>query len=195
MFTSTSAAVPADLDSDDLLVETARLTRSDRGLRASGYLLRSSDDPERAYGSWYELLSDPAGELRRLTVRCDSVFGERSVSLTRAPEGPWVADGSRSHPALAGSTDVVLAGSLLTLSLPAQRLALHRAAEGTSTVADVAVIDLPELTISSEKVTYRTLSTDPNGTAEIAVTSGNGESLVVIDANGLVPRAPIASAR
>lgn len=198
MFTSAFPALAADLDSDDQLVETARVTRSDRGLRVSGYLVRSSDDAERALGSWYELLSDPAGELRRLTIRCDSAYGERSLSLTRAPQGPWVADradgsrpdpAARSDPALVGNTDVVLAGSLLTLSLPAWRLHLDAAVEGGSTTVEVAVIDLPELTISSKSVTYRTVATDPDGTAEILVTSGNGESIVVVDANGLVPRA------
>lgn len=201
MFSAASTAVTADLDTDDLLLETARVTRSDRGLRASGYLVRNSDDAERAYGSWYELLCDPRGELRRLTIRSDSVFGERSLSLTRAPEGPWVldrADGTVSDAALADASDVVLAGSLLTLSLPAHRLGLHASEVDASTEVEVAVIDIPEFSLSSERVTYRTLSTsvtDLGSIAEIAATGGNGDSVLSIDADGLLPRAAINLAR
>lgn len=194
MFTSASAAAAPDAPSDDLVLETARVVRSDRGLRINGYLVRSGEDVDRAFGCWYSLLSDPAGRLRRLTVRADSAIGERSFTLTNAPGSTWVldrGDGQQTQPDFAPDTDVVLAGSLLTFALPARRLQLERSATGSdgsdeSTTIEVAVIDIPELTFSTELVTYRAVGADPDGRQQVAVISGNGQSKVAIDDNGFV---------
>ncbi|WP_154674103.1 putative glycolipid-binding domain-containing protein [Nakamurella lactea] len=198
MFTSTSSAAAPDALADDLVLETARVVRSDRGLRVNGYLVRSAEDADRAFGCWYSLLTDPAGNLRRLTVRADAAIGERSLSMTKAPGTPWVldrADGRQQQPDLGDDTDVVLAGSLLALSLPAQRLALHHSEVGASTSVEVAVVDVPDLTLSTERVAYRTVSKSADGTVEVAVTSGNGESLLTIDRNGVIGQTPVPATR
>ncbi len=167
-------------------METARLVRSERGLRANGYLVSGGDD---AAGCWYSLMCDPAGRLRRLTVRADSAIGERSLSLTRAPGGPWVlerADGEQTEPALAAVDDVVLGGSVLSHALPIHRHAIHTSGEGSSQTIEVAVISIPELSVSLEQITYTTAARAEDGSTEISVTCNDVGTIVPIDATGSI---------
>lgn len=165
-------------------METARLVRSERGLRVNGYLVTVGVN---AAGSWYSMMCDPAGQLRRLTVRADSVIGERSLSLTRAPGGPWVldrADGKQIEPALAAVDDVVLGGSVLSHTLPIRRQAMHTGDEGSSQTIEVAVISIPDLTVSLEHITYTTSVKGQDGSAEISVTCNDVSTIVPVDAAG-----------
>lgn len=180
MFSRTSAD---DADHGSRM-ETTRLVRSERGLRANGYLVTVGDN---AAGSWYSLMCDPAGQLRRLTVRTDSAIGERSLSLTRAPDGPWVldrADGEQSEPALAGVDDVVLGGSVLSHALPIHRHAIQTGDEGSSLTVEVAVISIPDLSVSLERIAYTTVAKGPDGSAEISVTCNDVGTIVPVDADG-----------
>ncbi len=182
MFSWTSAA---DLG-HDARMEAARLVRSERGLRANGYLVTVGDS---ASGSWYSLMCDPAGQLRRLTVRADSAIGERSLSLARAPGGPWVldrADGEQAEPALAAVDDVVLGGSVLSHALPIHRHAIHTGDEGSSQTIEVAVVSIPDLSVSLEHITYTTAAKGQDGSAEISVTCNDVGTIVPVDANGII---------
>ena len=89
---------------DGRLLEIVRVASFERGLRATGTIVRAG-----RYGASYNLIVGAAGEVRRLVVRTESADGPRSLSLTRNPDGNWVSEsnaGSSPMPALAKAEDV-----------------------------------------------------------------------------------------
>ncbi len=133
---------------------------TERGLRANGYLIQAGGT---AYGASYSVLTDASGRTRRITVHSDSAEGERNLSLTRTPGGPWVVDstaGSSPLYALDDSQDVDIQSSAFTNALPLRRLGLIRT-EGLLTngsdeefVINVASISMPTLEVRSIEHRY-----------------------------------------
>ena len=71
----------------------------------------SSTPATEPYGGSYSLLVDAQGRTRRLSAQSDSLEGERHLSLTRTPGGPWVVEStSGSNPlyALDDAADISL---------------------------------------------------------------------------------------
>lgn len=109
---------------DDRRLETVRAVITERGLRANGYIIDAGKAP---YGGSYSLLVDAKGRTRRLSAQSDSIEGERHLSLTRTPGGPWVVEStSGSNPlyALNEAADIDLDASTFSHSLPLRRLAM-----------------------------------------------------------------------
>lgn len=168
---------------DGLQMETVQVSLSGRAMRATGYLVCAR---ERAYGASYSVVVDNEGRSRRITVRCDDASGERSLSLTRSPDGPWIAEtvaGSVPHPELADATDVYLDGSPFTASLPVRRLGLQEET-GRSGSVTVASISLPELELSPIQHSGTTTAVDADG-AWITYVGSYGERAVRVDSDGL----------
>lgn len=116
-------------------------------------------------------------------------LGERSLSLTRAPGGPWVldrADGEQAEPALAAVDDVVLGGSVLSHALPIHRHAIQAADESSAQTIKVAVISIPDLSVLVEQITYTTAAKAQDGSAEISVTCNDLGTIVPVDADGTI---------
>lgn len=171
---------------DGRRVESVRVAVSGLALRATGYIV-ATDDP--AYGVSYSIVVDGEGRTRRITVRSDDVTGERSLSLTRSPGGPWVAEsvsGSAPMPQLSEAIDVFLVDSAFSASLPIRRLGLHTSVGAEATVT-VASIRLPELTVAPVEHHGRSESVDDDG-ARIAYSGPFGEHIVVVDGDGLFVR-------
>lgn len=167
-------------------VESVRVAASGLALRATGYIV-STDSP--AFGASYSIVVDGDGRTRRIAVRCDDVTGERSLSLTRSPGGPWIADsvsGSAPLPELGDATDVFLIDSAFSASLPVRRLGLHTAV-GTEAEVTVAAISLPDLQIRAAVHRGRTLSVGDDG-ARIAYSGSFGERILVVDKDGMFAR-------
>jgi hypothetical protein len=104
-------------------LEAVRVVRTDRGLRANGYMIQSGSS---TFGSSYSVLADATGRTRRLTVQTDTLEGERHLALTRTPGGPWVVESTAgSHPlfALDGAEDLDIESSAFTKGLTLRRLA------------------------------------------------------------------------
>lgn len=172
---------------DGRKVESVRVAVSGLALRATGYIV-STQDP--AYGASYSIVVDAEGRTRRITVRCDDVSGERSLSLTRSQGGPWIAEsvsGSSPLPALSDAVDVFVADSAFSASLPVRRLALHRTA-GAEAEITVASISLPDLAVTPEVHSGRNESVTADG-ALIAYSGPYGHQTVVVDKDGLFVRA------
>jgi hypothetical protein len=172
---------------DGRKVESVRVAVSGLALRATGYIV-STQDP--AYGASYSIVVDAEGRTRRITVRCDDVSGERSLSLTRSQGGPWIAEsvaGSSPVPALSEAVDVFVADSAFSASLPVRRLGLHQAV-GSEAEITVASISLPDLTVTPEAHHGRNESVTADG-ALIAYSGRNRERTVVVDGDGLFVRA------
>lgn len=168
---------------DGRKVESVRVAFAGLALRATGYIV-STQDP--AYGASYSIVVDAEGRTRRITVRSDDVSGERSLSLTRSPGGPWVAEsvaGSAPLPALSDAIDVYVAGSAFSASLPIRRLGLHRSV-GAEAHVTVASISLPELEVTAAVHGGHNESMTDDG-AMIEYLGSHGERAVLVDQDGL----------
>lgn len=167
------------------VLEMARLVRSDRGLRLEGHLVHAA-----GHGVHYSALVDPAGLLRRLTVRSDGRTAERTLRLTRAPGGPWVADrpdGQQSEPQLSGIDDITLEGSVVSLAVPLLRLVPAADPAGAEVDVELAVAALPGLELARRTVTYRISavgSSDGEGAAGDGTEGEGGGRTVQITAGG-----------
>lgn len=179
---------------DGRRLETVRAVITERGLRANGYIIDAGED---AYGGSYSLLADAKGRTRRLSAQSDSIEGERHLSLTRSPGGPWVVEStSGSNPlyALNDAADIDLDASTFSHSLPLRRLS----ARGADTDLDreqtvvVACVSFPTLAVRAVEhhytfraagvVSYR----GPDGAAELTVDAQH----FVVDFPGSARRLP-----
>lgn len=168
---------------DGRKVESVRVATSGLALRATGYIV-STDEP--AFGASYSIVVDGEGRTRRIAVRCDDATGERSLSLTRSPGGPWIADsvsGSEPMPQLGDATDVFLIDSAFSASLPVRRLRLYSSPDAEAEVT-VAAISLPDLAVRASVHRGHTLEVNADG-AVIDYSGPFGERTVQVDADGL----------
>lgn len=167
-------------------VECVRVALAGTAMRATGYIVSTR---EPAYGASYSVVVDNVGRTRRITVRCDELGGERSLSLTRSPGGPWIAEsvsGSVIDPALSDAVDVYVADSAFFASLPIRRLGLHRDA-GAEAEVTVASISLPDLSVTPIVHGGRTEAVTDDGSL-IAYRGSFGERHLLVDADGLFVR-------
>ncbi len=173
-------------------LETVRVVLTDRGLRANGYLI---DTTAVQYGASYSMFTDARGRTRRLTVQSDSLDGERHLTLTRTPGGPWLVEstaGSKPLYALNEAVDIDMDASAFSNTLPMRRLQLpspeppstddtarnqaveNRTAEREFRVI-VACVSLPTLAVRAVEHHYRFLQSGlvhyrgPAGEADFTV--------------------------
>lgn len=176
---------------DGRRLETVRIVVTDRGLRASGYLVVAG---KRSYGASYSVLCDAEGRTRRLTVQSDSAVTERGLSLTRTPGGPWLDGAGKSPPIpeLDLAVDVDLTASAFTNSLAIRRLGLHtRVGAETLVVTEVGV---PDLAVGPIEHHYRTITVGEGG-ARIHHRGPAGEHDITVDRDGFVIDLPHLSYR
>ena len=191
----TAASSPAwflSWSSDDgRRLETVRVVITERGLRASGYLIVVG---RVSLGASYSLLCDSTGRTRRLTVRSDSLTSERGLSLTRTPGGPWLDGAGKSPPMpdLDVAFDIDVNASAFTNSLAIRRLGLHqRYGEESITVAEIAV---PDLTVEPVQHRYKTIAVTADG-ARIDHHGPSGHHEITVDRQGFVLNVPNLSYR
>ncbi|MET0865437.1 MAG: putative glycolipid-binding domain-containing protein [Nakamurella sp.] len=181
---------------DGRRLEAVRIVMTERGLRASGYLVVVG---RHSYGATFTVLCDAAGRTRRLNVQSDSALTERGLSLTRTPGGPWLDGAGKAPPREAASgldlndaLDIDLTASAFTNSLAIRRLGLHRR-YGDEQVM-VAEIAIPDLHVLPLEHTYRTVSLTGNG-AKIHHHGPAGEHDITVDRHGFVIDLPHLSYR
>ncbi len=176
---------------DGRRLEVVRLVLSDRGLRASGYLVVVG---RHSLGASYSVLCDAAGRTRRLTAHCDSALTDRGLSLTHTPGGPWLDGAGYSAPVpdLDVCLDIDLLPSVFTASLVIRRLALHRRM-GDETV-QLVQIGVPDLKVTPVRHRFCTTTFDEEG-ATIAHVGPAGEQKVTVDRHGFVLDVPRQSYR
>ncbi|MGS0683642.1 putative glycolipid-binding domain-containing protein [Nakamurella sp. GG22] len=176
---------------DGRRLETVRVVLTERGLRASGYLVVVG---RHSLGASYSVLCDAAGRTRRMTAHSDSVLAERGLALTRTPGGPWLdsAGHAATTPGIDACHDTDLTASLLTTSLAIRRLGLHlRIGEETLCVAEISV---PALKVTPVKYTFRTLALTEEG-ATLRHAGPAGEHTMTVDRHGFVVDIPRLSYR
>ena len=168
---------------DGRQVETVRVALAGLAVRATGYIVSAGEHP---YGASYSVVVDAEGRSRRMTVRSDDADGERSLSLTRSPGGPWIAEsatGAAPQPELDEAVDIYLVGSAFAASLPIRRLALNTEAGGSAEVT-VASISLPGLVVSPVLHHGRNESVSAEE-ARIAYSGPFGDRQLVVDPDGI----------
>ena len=167
---------------DGRRLETVRIVITERGMRASGYLVVVG---RHSFGASYSVLCDAAGRTRRLTIHSDSSFTERGLSLTRTPGGPWL-DGAGNSPPLPEldlAFDIDLTASAFTNSLAIRRLGLHRRFGDESFV--VAEVGVPDLAVGPIVHRYRTTAVTDDG-ARITHDGPAGHHEITVDTEGFV---------
>jgi len=165
-------------------LETVRTVLSERGLRANGYIIRGGHDA--GFGCSYSVLADAQGRTRRLSVQSDVYDGERHLSLTRTPGGPWVLEstsGSSPLPELDAAQDIDLQASAFTNSLALRRAGLVGADVpiGTEATIVVARVSMPELTVEPVEHHYTVL-----GSNQIGYSGLLGDLVLTVDDDGFV---------
>jgi hypothetical protein len=176
---------------DGRRLETVRIVITERGMRASGYLVVVG---RHSFGASYSVLCDAAGRTRRLTIHSDSSFTERGLSLTRTPGGPWL-DGAGNSPPLPEldlAFDIDLTASAFTNSLAIRRLGLHRRFGDESLV--VAEVGVPDLAVGPIVHRYRTTAVTDDG-ARITHDGPAGHHEITVDTEGFVIDLPHLSYR
>jgi len=176
---------------DGRRLETVRIVVTERGMRASGYLVVVG---RHSFGASYSVLCDAAGRTRRLTIHSDSSFTERGLSLTRTPGGPWLDGAGKSPPLpeLDLAFDIDLTASAFTNSLAIRRLGLHRRFGDESFV--VAEVGVPDLAVGPIVHRYRTTAVTDDG-AKITHDGPAGHHEITVDAEGFVIDLPHLSYR
>lgn len=176
---------------DGRRLETVRIVITERGLRASGYIVVVG---KQSFGSSYSVLCDAEGRSRRLTVRSDSVDIERDLVLTRTPGGPWLDGAGKSPPMpdLDIALDVDMTSSAFSNSLAIRRLGLHRRLGQESVL--VTEVHVPDLTVRPAVHHYRTLAMTADG-ARIDHQGPAGHHEITVDSQGFVINLPHLSYR
>ncbi len=176
---------------DGRRLETVRVVMTERGMRASGYLVRVG---KPSFGASYSVLCDSAGRTRRLTVHSDSATTERGLSMTRTPGGPWLDGAGKSPPMpdLDLAFDVDLTASVFSNSLAVRRLGLHRRTGQESVV--VAEVNFPDLDVAPVVHHYRTVEITEHG-ARLRHQGPSGHHDLLVDREGFIVDVPHLSYR
>lgn len=131
--------------------EHATLTLRDTGLSLVGTVVGAEADiPVRIE---YRVMTDGAGVTKAAHIRDLRGFEQRALTLERTAKGVWSVNG-RVDRTLKGCTDVDLACSPSTNTLPIRRLRLR---VGGSQTIQAAWVRFPELTVTKGAQTYTRL--------------------------------------
>jgi hypothetical protein len=128
----------------------------------------------------YDLRVWPAGCLLTATISSEKL--RRSVELISDADHRWADSAGNALPKLDGCTDVDLAISPLTNTLPLRRLP---ADPGRATGLDVAYISVPSLRVSRSTQTYRCLERRSAG-ADWLYSAGRFRAELQVDDDGIV---------
>jgi hypothetical protein len=155
--------------------EHCTLTLRDSGLSLVGTVLGAEGGtPVRIE---YRVLTDGAGLTTAVHVRDLRGFEQRTLTLERDAKGNWTVDGTKVR-TLKGCTDVDLACSPSTNTLPIRRL---RIGIGASQTIKAAWVQFPDLAVVKAAQTYSRLD---EFTYRYA--SEGFEAELVVDDDGLV---------
>ncbi|MCX2524029.1 putative glycolipid-binding domain-containing protein [Larsenimonas rhizosphaerae] len=154
-------------------LEEASLRESATGVHIDSHVI---DSPVSGVILQYQLSLDPHWRLREATVQVRA--GERLVLKTDGA-GYWQVN-DRACPALEGCTDVDIAATPLTNTLPIRRLGL---AHGDSATIDVVMVAVPSLQVTCVRQHY--LRHDASHYRYSGLDTGTSSELRV-DEHGLV---------
>jgi uncharacterized protein len=146
------------------------------GFRADGQLVMANDSPVRVS---YQLDCDAGWAFRGLTIAVTGAAARRSLTLSVAGDGRWLADG-RPRPELARCVDIDINCTPLTNTLPVRRLDWS---PGQSRDLGIAYVSVPELTVRPVRQRYTMLG---GGPAVFGYESGSFRTELPVDSDGFV---------
>ncbi|MFP3992828.1 putative glycolipid-binding domain-containing protein [Streptomyces sp. E11-3] len=167
--------------------ESAWISRRGRTLSARGRVFAALPEP---YWISYELQTGEDFTTRTLTATAETPHHTHHLTLDRAPDGTWTADGEPLGWA-ADALDCDLGLSPLTNSMPVLRHGLHHIpASGPEEHTFLMVwVSVPHLTVRPSRQTYTHLGPAPDGT-RVRFASGDFRSDLEFDGDGLVVSYP-----
>ncbi|MCX5042126.1 putative glycolipid-binding domain-containing protein [Aldersonia sp. NBC_00410] len=161
-------------------MESVRVQLSGNRIRASGRIIGADCAEHPAFSASYDLATDEAGTVTRLSLRALVASGTRQKSISRDEDSYWtVEDGTNSlRSTFGGAVEVDVVLSPFFNTLPIRRLGLH--AESVDVEVPVAYVSLPDLTVREASLTYS------SGSDGISVISPVSSATLSVDKHGFV---------
>jgi len=171
----------------DLGLEHLRLGIDRERLVADGSIVRRMPEGA-ALRLWYRLECDGSARVRTARVRLWRGDAEHRLDLRGDGAGGWADGSGRPLPGLQGCTDLDIAVTPFTNTLPIRRLGLRPGA-----FAEIAVvyIDVPLLEVTRAPQRYTRLKTDGDGGSYLYENLDNDfRAELPVDADGVVKDYP-----
>jgi hypothetical protein len=172
---------------DEWTAEAARLDVRRSGVTARGVQISADPHPYRLD---YELDATEDWVTRRLRIDLDREDGASELTLERAADGRWTANGE-ALPDLDGALDCDLMRSPVTNLMPIRRAHLHAQPGAVDLV--VAWVSVPDLVVHTYPQRYEHVRTTEDGSVVRFIDQGPSAGFVAdlaLDADGLVLEYP-----
>lgn len=166
-------------------LEQVRVAVTGERVKAYGRIIGAATETQEAFSASYDLVTNDAGLIKRLSLHLVRAGGDTQISITRDGQDAWLVQSARGMERndFGGAQDVDLALSPFFNALPIRRLGLQT--PGTQTVAvPVAYLYLP-----SGEVTAATLQYTPAEDG-IGIVSPVAQTTITVDENGFVLNYP-----
>lgn len=165
-------------------LEQVRVAVTGERVKAYGRIIGAATETHEAFSASYDLVTNDAGLIKRLSLHLVRAGGDTQISITRDGQDAWLVQSARGmeRSDFGGAQDVDLALSPFFNALPIRRLGLRA---GTETVAvPVAYLYLPSGEVSAATLQY-TPAEDG-----IGIVSPVAETTITVDENGFVLNYP-----
>jgi uncharacterized protein len=160
-------------------IEHVVVSAGESGYSAEGQLVMA----ERGLATVrYSLTCDPDWRFRTVTVSVTSAAGQNALTLTRADDGGWLANG-RPRPDLGGCDDIDINCTPLTNTLPIRRLDWSA---GEAYDIDVAYISVQELEVRKARQRYTELGRGTTREPAFRYEAGSFQADLTVDTDGFV---------
>jgi hypothetical protein len=161
-------------------MESVRVQLVGNRMRAAGRIVAAECSEHPAFSASYDLATDEAGSVTRLSLRTTVALGTKQVSISCDEERYWAIEDGTSHlrSTFGGATDVDVVLSPFFNALPIRRLGLH--AESVDVEVPVVYVSLPELSVQEASLTYS------SGSDGINVISPVSSATLSVDEDGFV---------
>ncbi len=166
-------------------LEQVRVAVTGKRVKAYGRIIGAATETHEAFSASYDLITNDAGLIKRLSLHLVRAGGDTQISITRDGQGTWLVQSARGteRSDFGGAQDVDLALSPFFNALPIRRLALQKAGPEPVSVP-VAYLYLP-----SGDVTAATLQYTP-AEAGIDIVSPVAQATITVDDFGFVLNYP-----
>ncbi|MFT4087357.1 MAG: putative glycolipid-binding domain-containing protein [Gordonia sp. (in: high G+C Gram-positive bacteria)] len=179
-------------DADQM--EQVRINLVGARMRAHGRIISAAVDDREAFSVSYELVTNDAGETRRLSVRLVKTSGESQLDISRDMDGRWMVQTADSivHSDFGGADTVDLWHSPFLKTLVVRRHGLL----GAKSAIEVPVVELslPNCSVDLVEKSY-TFSGLGSDDGAVTLSSARGEWDLTVDRYGLVTDFPKIASR
>lgn len=165
-------------------MESVRVQVNGHRIKANGSIVSAGTDSTPPFTASYDLVTDEAGDTKRLSMTVTLAERERQLSIARDEENMWLVQdhtGHTSRAAYDGALDVDVVFSPFFNALPIRRTGLYRRADAVS--LPVVYVWLPDLTVEPVTIGYTSDRDDKN---EIKLHSPVADTTITVDGDGFI---------